>query len=79
MRLPLSSTASALSTTALLNLTPTYRRQSALHSEMSPKDAQRMLDPLDTPISLIPGYIRDTQTTLVFQEKVLNASEVGCA
>jgi hypothetical protein len=36
-----------------------------------------MLDPLDEPISLIPGYVRDMQTTLIFQEKVFNASEVG--
>ncbi|BEI86705.1 hypothetical protein CcaverHIS002_0700510 [Cutaneotrichosporon cavernicola] len=39
------------------------------------KDAQRMLDPLDTPISLIPGYIRDNQTTLVFHDKVIAAKE----
>ncbi|BEJ17515.1 hypothetical protein CspHIS471_0609160 [Cutaneotrichosporon sp. HIS471] len=44
-------------------------------SKAKDKNGQRMLDPLDTPISLIPSYIRDIQTTLVFQEKVIASEE----
>lgn len=41
--------------------------------------AKRLLDPVEPGITLIPGYTRDDQTTLVFKEKVFNASEVGCS